>query len=96
MRLRTLREAVEHRAKVRLRYLDLKGAASDRIVRPLGCVYWSAAWTLAAWCETRAGFRSLRIDRIERLEVLAERFRDEPGKTLADLLRQIAAEARNA
>ena len=92
-RLRVLREATEQRAKVRLRYLDLKGAASERVVRPVGCVFWGEVWTLAAWCETRAGFRNFRIDRIAGAEVLAERFRDEPGKTLADLLRQVASDA---
>ena len=58
-------------------------------MRPLGCFHWDAVWTLAAWCELRQGFRSVRIDRIETLLVLDERFRDEPGKTLADLQRAV-------
>ena len=58
-------------------------------MRPLGCFHWDAVWTLAAWCELRQGFRSFRIDRIETLLVLDERFRDEPGKTLADLQRAV-------
>ncbi|MEO8527433.1 MAG: YafY family protein [Caldimonas sp.] len=95
-RLRVLREATEQRAKVRITYLDLKGAASERTVRPVGCVYWGEVWTLAAWCETRDGFRNFRVDRIAGLEVLAERFRDEPGKTLADLLRQVEVDRSNA
>lgn len=90
-RLGLLREAVERRRKVRIGYLDLKEARSERLLRPLGCVHWGAVWTLAAWCETRAEFRSFRIDRIERLEVLDEGFRDESGKTLADLLRSVDA-----
>ena len=32
-------------------------------------------------------FTSTRIDRVEQLKVLDQTFRDEPGKTLADLLR---------
>jgi predicted DNA-binding transcriptional regulator YafY len=88
-RLRTLREAVEQRRKVRLGYLDLKGVSSARVVRPLGCVHWGEAWTLAAWCERRADFRSFRVDRIETLVELAESFRDEAGRTLADLLRAV-------
>ena len=64
-------------------------------MRPLGCVYWGEVWTLAAWCEVREGFRNFRIDRIAGLEVLAERFRDEAGKTLADLLRQVDVEGRD-
>ena len=72
-----------------MRYLDLRGAASERVVRPLGCIFWGEVWTLAAWCESRDGFRSFRIDRIEALAVLDERFRGEPGRSLADLLRTV-------
>ncbi|MBL8317978.1 MAG: YafY family transcriptional regulator [Burkholderiaceae bacterium] len=82
-----LRRATEARRKLRLHYQDLQGAASERIVRPLGCFYWDAVWTLAAWCELRQDFRNFRVDHIVRLEVQDEAFRDEPGRTLADLLR---------
>ncbi len=92
-RLGVLRNATEQRRKVRLAYLDLKGVrTSERVVRPLGCIFWGEVWTLAAWCETRTDFRSFRIDRIDALAVLDERFRDEPGKTLADLLRTVGAD----
>jgi predicted DNA-binding transcriptional regulator YafY len=87
--LQRLRAAVQSRHLLHLHYLDLKNVASERSVRPLGCVYWGEVWTLAAWCETRQGFRSFRVDRITELQVLEERFRDEPGKTLADLLRSV-------
>ena len=86
--LEALRVATEARRKVRLQYRDLKETASERTVRPLGSFYWGAVWTLAAWCEAREDFRSFRVDRIERLEPLDERFRDEAGKTLADLFRR--------
>jgi len=91
-RLEALRLAAEARQVVRLRYLDLQGVASERRVRPLGSFYWGAVWTLAAWCEMRQGFRSFRVDRIEALDVLDERFRDEPGRMLADLFRQQGVE----
>ncbi len=91
-RLGQLRIAAEERRVVKLHYLDLKGRRSERRVRPLGCFYWSEVWTLAAWCEVREGFRNFRVDRIERLEVLDQRFRDEPGRTLADLFRLVEGE----
>ena len=91
-RLETLRVATESRHALRLVYLDLKEQKSERVVRPLGCFYWGAVWTLASWCESRDGFRNFRVDRIERVEVLDRRFRDEPGKTLSDLFRQVEAE----
>lgn len=86
-RLQQLRHATEGKNRLRLDYLDLKDEATLRVVRPLGCFYWGNVWTLAAWCETRQDFRNFRVDRIRAIETLAERFRDEPGKTLPDLLR---------
>ncbi len=91
-RLEVLRVATEARQKLRIDYLDAKEQLSQRTVRPLGSFYWGAVWTLAAWCETRVGIRSFRVDRIQALQVLDERFRDEPGKTLADLFRRIEGE----
>ncbi len=92
--LEALRLATEARRMLRLSYRDLKGAPSERIVRPLACLYWGDSWTLAAWCEQRAAFRNFRLDRIAALQVLDQRFRDEAGKTLADLARLEAG--RNA
>ena len=95
-RLATLCEATQAKRKLRLSYLDLKGAPSLRTVRPLGSFFWGQVWTLAAWCETRADFRSFRVDRIAELTVLDERLRDEPGRSLADLRRAVAAGAKAA
>ena len=61
------------------------------MVRPLGCFFWSATWTLATWCELRQDFRSFRIDRVRHFEVLDARFADEPGRRLADPLRAVGA-----
>jgi predicted DNA-binding transcriptional regulator YafY len=90
--LQRLREATEARRKLRLDYSDLQGRASTRTVRPLGCFFWGEVWTLAAWCEQRSDFRSFRVDRIQALAVLEDGFRDEPGRSLADLLRQVQRE----
>ncbi len=84
-----LRAAIRARQKVRMTYLDLKGARSVRTVRPLQMEYWGRVWTLTAWCEARADFRAFRVDRIEALEPLPELFADEPGKTLSDYVDRI-------
>jgi predicted DNA-binding transcriptional regulator YafY len=89
--LEALRGAVLARRKVHLAYRDERGHESRRVVRPLGCFFWSATWTLAAWCELRQDFRSFRIDRVAEFEVQDTRFSDEPGRTLADLLRAVGA-----
>lgn len=47
---------------------------------------------LTAWCELRDDFRNFRPDRIDRLELLDERFEPEPGKTFEDFVRRMNAE----
>lgn len=86
-RLLQVRRAVIAKRKLRMRYADGQSRATERTVRPLGCFFWGSVWTMAAWCETRDDFRSFRLDRIKGLQTLDESFRDEPGKTLAELLR---------
>lgn len=88
-RLGQLRRAIEARRLVQMDYADAQGAPSQRFVRPLVCLYWDSVWTLSAWCELRAAFRQFRLDRIAQLDILPQTFADEPGKTLADLFRQI-------
>jgi predicted DNA-binding transcriptional regulator YafY len=89
--LQAAREAVHAKRKLQLDYRDLSGQLSQRVVRPLGCFFWGKVWTLAAWCESRQAFRSFRVDRIERVTVLEDRFRDEADKSLAQLLREVGA-----
>jgi predicted DNA-binding transcriptional regulator YafY len=91
MQLQTLREAVQSRSKLQVSYRDLAGGDTER---PLGCLSWGKVWTLSAWCELRGDFRGFRVDRMSSVTVLDERFRDESGKTMADMLRQVEAEQR--
>jgi predicted DNA-binding transcriptional regulator YafY len=96
LRLHTLRQAIASRTRLRVDYADGQGQATERVLRPLGCFYWGSVWTLAAWCELRADFRSFRLDRMASVTACdgsdgaKARFADEAGRTLADFLRQVA------
>jgi predicted DNA-binding transcriptional regulator YafY len=92
-RLQALRQAIASRHKLRLRYRAANDAETERTVRPLACFYWGRVWTLGAWCELRADFRSFRLDRIAALHRLHERFRDESGRALADFFRHVGVDA---
>lgn len=87
------RGALVGRRKLRFRYADAKGGGSARTVRPLGIFFWGKTWTLAAWCELRTDFRNFRLDRMAETAVLEDRFTDEPGCTLQDMLEQYGPEA---
>lgn len=84
--LALLRSAVKQQRKVSYDYIRQDGQHSSRIVHPLGLFYWGKVWTLVAWCELRDAFRHFRLDRIQRMEVLSERFQILPGRGLQDYL----------
>ncbi|MBN9696051.1 MAG: YafY family transcriptional regulator [Zoogloea sp.] len=69
-----LRASIAAHRKVRLAYTRADGLASQRVIHPLGLVFWGETWTLGAWCELRGGFRSFRLDRIAGLTPLDEAF----------------------
>ncbi|MDF2186507.1 YafY family protein [Grimontia hollisae] len=69
-----LRQAATDKRKVFINYQTGEGKYSERIIHPLGQVYWGKVWTLVAWCELRKDYRSFRVDRIEHIEVLNEHF----------------------
>ncbi|MCG6961892.1 MAG: YafY family transcriptional regulator [Acidobacteria bacterium] len=89
-----LREAIREQRKIQMKYIDLQERPSERIVWPLGLFFWGRKATLGAYCELREDFRSFRPDRIDSLEVLAETFVAEPGRTLQDYLRRASEQDR--
>lgn len=86
------REAITGRRRLYFRYRTASEEASERTVRPLGVFFWGRTWTLAAWCELRNDFRNFRLDRVAA-GALRERFEDEPGRRLEDLLARYGSEA---
>ena len=86
-RVEQVRDAIAGRRKLRITYRDEKEQESARVVRPLALYFWGAAWTLAAWCESRRDFRNFRMDRFVASEILNQKFDVEPGRELDDFLK---------
>lgn len=76
-----LESACQSRLRVQMRYADVEGRATDRVVRPLGLWFWGKVWTLVAWCELRDDFRMFRIDRIQSI-ITTDRFPADRDKSL--------------
>ncbi|HKE19687.1 MAG TPA: WYL domain-containing protein, partial [Kofleriaceae bacterium] len=89
-----LRAAIRDRVKVRMAYVDSGGDVSRRTVWPPGLLYWGTRWSLGAWCELRRDFRNFHLDRVSELELLADRYPVESGRTVADLMRHDEGGAR--
>ncbi|QFT97792.1 HTH domain protein [Roseovarius sp. THAF8] len=59
-----LRAQIRDAVELRIVYVDLQEARTERVIRPVALTYHIDAVVLAAWCALRQGFRSFRIDRI--------------------------------
>jgi len=84
-----LRRAIRGKNIIGFSYTREDGKISRRQVRPLCLAFFSPVWLLSGWCEMREDFRNFRLDRIQDMEVMEERFRDEKGKSLYDYMQQM-------
>lgn len=84
--LSRLSEAIRAARKLQIRYDAPDASATERVIWPLALFYWGSSWTLVAWCELRNDFRSFRIDRISRMEPLADAIPKIKGRSLEDYM----------
>ena len=81
-RLTTIRQAIAARAVLRLTYHARRGESGIRDVEPHGLVCVNGLWILQAYCRSRQGVRHFRLERIDAVERLDERFSRREGLTV--------------
>lgn len=85
--LMPIQDAIVRRRCLAIEYNTAnRGAISQRIVEPLGLVYYSRQWHLIAWCRLRQDARDFRLDRISRWEVLDEGYQGHEDFSVRDFL----------
>lgn len=82
--LAMVRRAIRDEQKLLIDYRDEFGRPSQRTIRPLALIYYSATAVVVAWCELRTAIRNFRADRVERCEATDSHFRGK-GDDLRDL-----------
>lgn len=76
-----IRHAIDQQMKLSITYQSLKGDHTERTIWPFLLYFWGNKWTLGAWCELRQGFRSFRVDLMQRADV-GEEFPSDPNRSL--------------
>lgn len=69
-----VRTAVESKHQITIEYEDAKYSYSNRIIEPLGLVFWGNKWTIIAYCQLREDYREFRLDRIKQCQTLSTTF----------------------
>jgi len=73
-----LQQALTNFQLVKFDYTNEQNKTTNRTVEPFALISTTENWLLIAWCRLRNDFRYFRLDRISKLQVLAEKF--EPHK----------------
>ncbi len=73
-----LKTAILKNEALRINYISGPGEASERTVYPLKLIFKSKAWYLQAYCLSKEGYRTFRVNRILGLELTGKNF---PGES---------------
>lgn len=76
--LSSIQFALTNFHSIQINYSDQAKNKTSRIVEPFALLSTQEKWLLVAWCRLRETFRFFRLDRINELTVLSEKF--EPHK----------------
>jgi predicted DNA-binding transcriptional regulator YafY len=91
-----LSEAVARQRSVLMVYhVASRNEVTRRQVNPFGLVYYTDHWNLIGFDHLRQDIRNFRLDHIESMRVLTERFELPPGFDLAEYLRERGASPNN-
>jgi predicted DNA-binding transcriptional regulator YafY len=71
--LSDLQNALTDYRLVAIDYINKEGSATNRTIEPFAILS-TENWLLIAWCRLRKEFRFFRLDRIQKMEVLSEKF----------------------
>lgn len=87
--LMPIQDAIVRRRCLALRYdAGRRGEVTERVVEPLGVVFYARQWHLIAWCRLRGGLRDFRLDRLESWTVQPETFDGHADFSMEEFVRQ--------
>ncbi|EGU39712.1 helix-turn-helix transcriptional regulator [Vibrio splendidus] len=72
--LSEIKLAIKQQNKAQIQYTDAKAKVSSRVIWPMLIGVFENCYVLVAWCETRSAYRNFRLDRINELTILEEKY----------------------
>lgn len=65
--LAQIQHAITEQTQIRITYQSLKDERLERIVEPIGLVFYAFSWHLIGYCQLRKDYRDFKVERIEAL-----------------------------
>jgi predicted DNA-binding transcriptional regulator YafY len=84
-----LQNAVSAKTAVQIEYKNNSNELSNRVVEPIGLIFYAFSWHLIGWCYLRNEYRDFRVNRIVKLRVTDDPFRKENHIALQDYMQAL-------
>jgi predicted DNA-binding transcriptional regulator YafY len=93
--LTEIQRAITKRNVLRMDYVSVEDAVTQRDIEPIGIFYYSLAWHLIGWCRLRNGYRNFRSDRIKSLTSTGETFEKRSALSLQEYFKSMYQDNQN-
>jgi predicted DNA-binding transcriptional regulator YafY len=87
--LTVIQEAITNKTCLYLEYKNAQDEVSERLVEPIGLVFYAFSWHLIAWCCKRQDYRDFRVSRVILLRGSIQPFSKEIHMALNEYMKQI-------
>lgn len=65
--LSAIQHAISERIQIKIVYQSLKDERLERVIEPIGLVFYAFSWHLIGYCQLRKDYRDFKVERIEEL-----------------------------
>ena len=73
--LSQVQDAISEKQMINLAYKNNNSEVSERLVEPIGLVFYALNWHLIAWCHLRQEYRDFRVSRILKIKSTGQPFK---------------------
>ena len=87
--LSIIQEAIVQKTCLHIDYKNAQEEVSERMVEPIGLVFYAFSWHMIAWCCKRQDYRDFRVSRIQLLRGSIQPFSKECHIDLNEYMKQI-------
>lgn len=88
--LQAILDCLTNKNPIEINYTTFEEERTNlRVVEPVGIYYAFEQWYMIGWCRLRNDYRNFRIERIQELKVLAEKYLPDTHPTLREFLDQV-------
>ncbi|MDF3026804.1 MAG: DeoR family transcriptional regulator [Fluviicola sp.] len=65
--LSKIQHAIIEQTQIKITYRSLKDELSERVIEPIGLVFYAFSWHLIGYCQLRGDYRDFKVERIKEL-----------------------------